>query len=105
MSAQQEAAAFVDKINSIILFPTISLLMGIAFLVFLWGCAEYIINASSDQAREQGKKHILYGFIGLVIMTSAFAILSLATGTFGLGTQLNCADSPGASGCANAFKI
>lgn len=63
------------------------------------------MNADSDQAREDGKKHILYGVIGLVIMTSAYALLAIGTGTFGLSRQLNCADNPSASGCANAFDI
>lgn len=105
MSPQAQAAAFVDDLNRVILFPTILLLMGVAFLVFVWGCAEYLMNADSDQAREDGKKHILYGVIGLVIMTSAYALLAIGTGTFGLSRQLNCADNPSASGCANAFDI
>ena len=105
MSPQQQAAAFVDRFNNAILFPTIALLMGVAFLVFIWGCAQYIINADSDQAREEGKKHILYGFIGLVVMTSAFALLALASGTFGLSGQLNCADNPTGSGCATIFNL
>ncbi len=57
--------------------------MGIAFLVFLFGCAEYIRGANNPQAREQGVKHITYGVIGLVIMVSAWAILNLAANTFG----------------------
>jgi hypothetical protein len=37
-----EAAKFVDKFNTIILFPTIALLSAVALLVFLWGVAEYL---------------------------------------------------------------
>ncbi|MCA9359319.1 hypothetical protein KC926_03895 [Candidatus Kaiserbacteria bacterium] len=111
MSPQQkavgEAAGFVTKLNDIIIYPLIALLTAVAFLVFLWGCTEYFMNATNDQAREQGVKHITYGIIGLVIMISAFAILSIATATFGLGNQLNCADHTNATNpaCANAFKI
>ncbi len=99
----KEAADFVAKFNSIILFPTIALLSAVAFLVFLWGCAEYFFNATNDQARQQGVKHITWGIIGLVIMLSAFTILSLAASTFGLGDQLKCADDPSASGCSTIF--
>ncbi len=110
MSAQQEAAkaagGFVTKVNDIILFPLIALLSGIAFLFFIYGCAKYIMNADNDQAREEGKKHIMYGFIGLVVMLSAFAILSIATNTFGLSKQLNCAKTPGDGSCtSSAFKL
>lgn len=109
MSPQQqaanEAAGFVAKFNDIILFPTIALLSAVAFLVFLWGCAEYFMNAANEQARQQGVKHITYGIIGLVVMISAFAILSIAAATFGLDTQLDCASNPSGSGCSSAFTI
>ena len=108
-SAQQkaatEASSFVAKFNEIILYPLIALLSAVAFLVFLWGCAQYFINATNDQARQQGVKHITYGIIGLVVMLSAFAILSIATSTFGLDKQLECANDPSASGCDSAFTV
>lgn len=109
MSPQQkavtEASSFVDKVNHIIVFPFITLLSAIAFLVFLYGCAEYIMNASSDKGREQGVKHITWGIIGLVVMVSAWAIFSLATGTFGLNDELDCAKDPSKGGCDKAFEI
>lgn len=105
MTPQQEAMAFVDKLNDIILFPLIALLSGIALLFFVYGAAEYILNAESEQAREQGKKHITYGLIGLVVMLSAYAILTIATGTFGLSQQQKCAVDPTLSGCDQAFKM
>jgi Type IV secretion system pilin len=103
--AAVEAGKFVDKVNSIILFPLIALLSGIAFLYFIYGGAVYIMNANNDSAREEGKKNIMYGIIGLVIMLSAYALLTLATNTFGLGKQLDCAKTPEAAGCEDAFKI
>lgn len=78
------AQSFVATLNRVILIPLIGLLMGIAFLVFLFGAFEYIKGANNPTAREQGAKHITYGIIGLVIMISAWAILSLAANTFGL---------------------
>jgi len=103
-TAVETAKDFVDKVNTIFLFPLIILMSSIAFLVFIYGCAEYIMNAESDQARETGKKHITFGLIGLVIMMSAYAILNLAVGTFGLSNQLDCANNPQA-GCENSFKV
>lgn len=108
MSPQQKAAKeagdFVAKFNDIILFPTIALLSAVALLVFIWGCAEYFMNAANEQGRQQGVKHITYGIIGLVIMVSAFAILSLATATFGLDDELDCAKDPGNGACVSVFS-
>ncbi len=104
-AAMVEASGFVDKVNTIILFPIIYLLSGVAFLVFTYGCVEYVLGAGNDQAREQGKRHIIYGIIGFVVMASAFGILSIAAGTFGLDDELNCADNPTASGCAEVLRF
>ena len=109
MGPQEKAAAgahsFVDKLNTVIVFPFITLLSAIAFLIFLYGCAEYIMNAASDKGREQGVKHITWGIIGLVVMVSAWAILSLATGTFGLSDELDCAKDAGSGNCSDKFQV
>ncbi len=109
MSPQQEAAAeagkFVDKLNEVILFPTIALLTAVAFLVFLWGCFEYFINSNNEQARQQGVKHITFGIIGLVVMVSAFAILRLVLVGFALDDDLDCANDPSGRGCERAFTL
>ena len=103
--ATEEAAKFVDKFNDIILFPTIALLSAVAFLVFVWGCVEYFVNSANETARGQGVKHITFGIIGLVVMLSAFAILSIATSTFGLDKQLDCANNPSGPDCGDAFVL
>jgi hypothetical protein len=105
MTPQQQAADFVIRFNDAIIFPLIALMMGVAFLFFIYGSAEYIMNAANDQARETGKKHITYSLIGLFVMVSAWAILSLAANTFGLNQQVKCADDPSGSGCGSAFKL
>jgi uncharacterized membrane protein len=99
MTPQQQAADFVSRLNDAILFPLIALLSGVAFLVFVYGAAEYAMNATNESARAEGRKHILFGIIGLFVMVSAFAILTLASGTFGLQDKLRCAENPSASGC------
>lgn len=78
------ATSFVIKLNDIIVFPLIMLLLGIAVLVFLWGLFQLVANAGSDDARSTGKRHMLYGIIGIVVMVSALGILNIALGTFGL---------------------
>ena len=85
VSAAVMAQCFVDKVNQVILFPLISLMMGVAFLIFLYGAFEYVRNADSQQGRIDGRNHLIWGIVGMLIMISAFAILNIAAGTFGLG--------------------
>jgi hypothetical protein len=82
--ANAVAGPFIDKIKGAILYPLISLMLGVALLIFLWGLFQYIANAESEEARQTGKKHMLFGIIGLVIMVSAVAILEIAKATFGI---------------------
>lgn len=84
--AQADAVArgFLDRLNDVILFPLITLLMTIALVVFLYGCFEFIVNANNEAARSVGKQHILWGIVGLLVMVSAFSILFIAANTFGL---------------------
>ncbi len=86
--AQVVAQEFLTKINDAILFPLITLMMAIALLIFLYGAFEYVKGASSEGDRETGKRHLLYGTIGMLVMLSALAILSLAAATFGLENEL-----------------
>ena len=87
--ATNNAVDFVAIVNEVILFPLIALLSAVAFIVFLWGCAEYVMNANNSSARSEGVQHITWGIIGLVVMMSAWAILSIAAATFGLDDNLN----------------
>ncbi len=87
-AAEDIARNFVAKINDVILFPLISLMSGIALLFFLYGVFEYIKGAGSAEAHEKGQKHILWGIVGLLIMVSAYAILTIAANTVGVGGEL-----------------
>ena len=80
--------AFVDKFNDIILNPLIILMMAVALIVFLYGAFEFLKNADNEQGRDTGRKHMLWGLIGLVIMVSAWSIIYIATATFGLEGDL-----------------
>lgn len=87
--ARGEAFSFVEKVNEVILTPLILFMLGVALLVFLYGLFEYLKNADSEQGREQGRKHIVWGLVGLFVMTSALAILRIAVATFGLEGDLD----------------
>jgi Type IV secretion system pilin len=76
------AASFVERINNAIIFPLVSLMLGVAVLVFVWGGYQYLLNADNATARSEGQKHMLFGIIGIVVMISAFTILSIAVRTF-----------------------
>jgi phosphotransferase system glucose/maltose/N-acetylglucosamine-specific IIC component len=83
--AADVAQNLVDRLNSVIIFPLMTLLTAAALLVFLWGGLQFIIGAGDETARKKGKQHMLWGIVGLLIILSAYTILRIAAGTFGIG--------------------
>lgn len=74
----------IYKVNDVIVNPLIILLIGVALVVFFWGIFQFVANSSSDEAREKGKKNMLWGIIGMFIMVSVFGIINIILGTFGI---------------------
>lgn len=66
---------FVGKISTEILNPLIALMFAVALLVFIWGVARYIWSPDDESLRESGRKSMLWGIIGMVIMVSVFGIM------------------------------
>lgn len=81
-SAKAAAQSLVDKVNDAILFPLMTLMVAVALLVFLWGAFEFIRGAADENARATGRRHMIWGIVGLFVMLSAYSILKVAAGTF-----------------------
>ena len=73
----------VNTLATEILNPLIGLLFAGAIAYFIYGVIVYITNADDEDARTEGKKHILYSVIGLVIMAGVWGIIDLIANTIG----------------------
>ena len=82
-----EVRPFLGKINTFILNPLITLAFAVAFLVFFYGIFQFINSQTSDNNREEGKRKIFYGLIGMFIMFSAYGIITLILNTFGISPK------------------
>lgn len=72
---------FISRVQVAIIDPIITLLALAAFVVFIWGMVEFIGGAADSEKREKGKKHIIWGLIGLVIIFGARAIVGIINAT------------------------
>lgn len=52
------------------------LLMALAVAYFLYGVMMFVKDQSSEDAQVQGKRHMVWGVIGLAIMVSVWGILN-----------------------------
>jgi hypothetical protein len=67
----------------------VNVIVSLAIVYFLWGVAKFI-RAEDDKGREEGKKQILWGLVGLFVMLSVWGLLNVLKTTFPLeNTRLN----------------
>jgi len=80
----------VNRISNAIIDPFLALIFGVGLVVFVWGVVQYMIGLSGGggaENQEKGKRHMIYGILGMAIMLSAWAIIQLIANTIGVGVQ------------------
>src|SRR3989338_5226906 len=53
----------------------VPLLFALAFVVFIWGVMQFIMNSADETKRTQGKQFMIWGLIGLVVMFSVWGLV------------------------------
>lgn len=66
-----------NTILDTIIRPIINVLLIVATLVFIFGVIEYVLHADNEEGRITGRRHMMYGVIGLAIMISAVGIVGV----------------------------
>lgn len=66
----------IQRINDAILQPIVTLLMAAAVAYFLFGVMMFVKDQDNEDAQVAGKKHMMWGIIGLAIMVSVYGILN-----------------------------
>ena len=81
---------FINNVNKLIVNPLILLLFALALVYFLWGVFEFIANQENEEKKTEGKKHMLWGIIGITIMMGVWTILSIILNTMNISpTDIN----------------
>ncbi len=66
----------------------IPFIIGIGFLVFVWGMFQFFIfGGSNDEAKEKGKSLMIYATLGFVIIIVFWGVVNLLVGTLGIGGE------------------
>lgn len=64
----------------------IPFIIGIGFLVFVWGMFQYFIaGGANDEAKEKGKSLMIYATLGFVLIIVFWGVINLLTDSIGLG--------------------
>ncbi len=90
---------FLDAILGFIDSVLIPLVLGIAFLMFIWGVFKFFILGGSDSEKQaEGKSLMIYAVAGFVIILSFYGIVNLLTDGLGFGGEtVDIPSVPGAT--------
>ncbi|MBI4114410.1 MAG: hypothetical protein HY445_01040 [Candidatus Niyogibacteria bacterium] len=69
--------SLVEKIVELVINPLITLLMIVGTVVFLWGLVEFLMNPDNEEKRSAGKRHMIWGIVGLFLMVSVWGIIQI----------------------------
>lgn len=87
--------SFVIVMFCQIIDPLVTLIIALALVFFLWGGAQFILNAESEEGREKGKQKMTWGIIVLFIMVSIWGIVMMLQNTFFGGAPATAPAFPG----------
>ena len=76
-----DATDLVNRISTFILNPVIYVLFAAAFVVFIWGLVQFVVNLDNEEARSTGGKPMLWGIMGMVIMVGVPGIIAIIQNT------------------------
>jgi hypothetical protein len=77
---------------NVIINPLLALLFAFGVLVFIYGMVEFLVGLnfeSRHELKENGKRHMIWGLLGMFVMASAYAIITLIAGTVCQGGSLS----------------
>jgi TRAP-type C4-dicarboxylate transport system permease small subunit len=76
--------SFLGEVATEIINPVIYLLAAVAFAYFVWGGVKFVANSADEAKKSDGKRAMLWGIIGLVVIFGAYGIMNFALSVFNL---------------------
>ncbi|MDO8548285.1 MAG: hypothetical protein Q7R71_01280 [bacterium] len=74
-----DSKTLAANLTRVIINPIIALLFAAGLLLFAWGIIEFLVGSSASgdaSKKEDGKRHMLWGIIGMFIMAAAYTLLA-----------------------------
>ena len=79
----------VGRFTTYVIDPALLILAAAGFFFFVWGLVKFLIALSQGGDTKEGKDHMIWGVVGMVIMFSVVGIIALINNTFQFGVNVN----------------
>lgn len=77
--------SYVDYIGCMVRVSILPFMLAIAVLSFVWGVVQMIMNPANEEAQTKGRTFILWGIIGLFVITAMYSLVAVIRRTVGFG--------------------
>lgn len=84
--ASADIFSIIDEGISIFSLLTF-LFISLAIVVFFWGIVKFIWNAGDQKTIDEGKKMIVWGLVGILVIVGIWGIVGFIQETLGIGTS------------------
>lgn len=77
-------SSIIGRFETYIVDPVLLILFAGGFFFFVYGLVEFLITMNQGGEKNEGKEHMIWGVVGMLIMVSVYGIISLLDNTFDL---------------------
>lgn len=74
----------LQRIITYVVDPAIRVVFTLGLFLFFWGIIEFLWGLKEGHVNDEGKKHMVYGLVGMLIMVSVYGIIAFIVNTFQL---------------------
>ncbi len=81
---QNAGLTILERINTFVVNPIIAVIFSLGLFLFFVGIVEYLWEIKDGKTDGDGRKHLIYGLVGMLIMVSVYGIINMIVNTFEL---------------------
>ena len=81
-TADDNTCAILGQIKLLVINPILTILTAVAVMLFVYGLVEYMLALRSGKSSgDAGRDHMFYGLVGLFIIITSMALLTVMSNT------------------------
>ncbi len=76
--------SLLERIQTYVVDPIIAVIFTLGLLLFFVGIVEYLWEIKDGKTDGDGRQHLIYGLVGMLVMVSVYGIINMIINTFQL---------------------
>ncbi len=77
-----------------LLDTAVLLVLALGVVFFLWNVAKFVMAGGDEEGKNEGRKGMISGLIGIAVMVSLWGLVNILTNVFGASTTGSAPSAP-----------